>query len=174
MSANGTKTIVWSNGEDTFCIAKVGLLLDLEEKCNAGVAEIMRRLEGGTWRLNDVRETVRLGLIGGGMDPVRAMVAVKSHVDGRPLAQSVLLAYEILAAALVGVPGDETGKKPGAEAVAPASSEKMADSADQPLSDSGRDLNGTPDKSSNAPSGNSPQPSTATMHLMAANLHPTL
>lgn len=35
MSANGTRTIIWANGEDQFCLAKIGLLLDLEAKCNA-------------------------------------------------------------------------------------------------------------------------------------------
>ena len=131
MSATGTKTIAWIGGEDDFCIAKVGLLLELEEKCGAGIAAIMRRLEDGTWKLNDLRETIRLGLIGGGKTPAEAMVAVKRHVDERPLAEGVLLAYEIIAAAMVGVQGDDIGKKAMAEPekADTHSSDQMADSA---------------------------------------------
>ncbi|MGY3527695.1 gene transfer agent family protein [Bradyrhizobium sp. USDA 4452] len=110
MSANGTRTIIWAGGEDVFCLAKVGLILDLEEKCGAGIAAIMGRLGNGAWHLNDVRETIRLGLIGGGMDPVKAMAAVRSHVDDNPLTSSVLLAYEIIAAVMVGVKDDPVGK----------------------------------------------------------------
>ncbi|MEN6535651.1 MAG: gene transfer agent family protein [Bryobacteraceae bacterium] len=109
MSAPGTRQIVWANGEDTFCIAKVGLILDLEDKCHAGFAVIMARLENGAWGLNDVREPIRLGLIGGGMKPEAAMAAVRRHVDENPLAHSVLVAYEIVKAAMFGVPDDPVG-----------------------------------------------------------------
>lgn len=110
MSAPGTRTIVWANGEDQFCIAKVGLILDLEDKCDAGFAVIMARLETGTWKLNDVRETIRLGLIGGGMKPEKAMAAVRNHVDSNPLAHSVLVAYECVRVAMFGVPDDPVGQ----------------------------------------------------------------
>lgn len=110
MSAPGTRAIVWANGEDIFCIAKVGLILDLEDKCKAGFAVVMARLESGTWGINDVRETIRLGLIGGGMKPEAAMAAVRRHVDENPLAHSVLVAYEVVKAAMFGVPDDPVGK----------------------------------------------------------------
>lgn len=116
MSANGTRTIIWANGEDQFCIAKVGLILDLEDKCGAGIATILQRLAGGAWWLNDVRETIRLGLIGGGMSPEKAMTAVKNHVDANPLASSVLIAYAVIEAALVPLRDDDVGKEPPAEA----------------------------------------------------------
>ena len=110
MSATGTRTIVWANGEDVFCIAKVGLILDLEDKCKSPFAVIMARLENGAWGLNDVRETIRLGLMGGGMKPEAAMAAVRRHVDENPLAHSVLVAYEVVKAAMFGVPDDPVGK----------------------------------------------------------------
>lgn len=130
MSANGTRTIIWSGGEDVFCLAKVGLILDLEEKCGAGIAAIMGRLGDGSWRLNDIRETIRLGLIGGGMDPVKAMAAVRNHVDDEPLASSVLLAYQIIAAVMVGVKDDPVGKgKPAADEKAGSSTQTDASAA---------------------------------------------
>lgn len=114
MSANGLRTIVWAGGEDQFCLAKVGLILDLEVKCEAGIATVMTRLGSGTWRLNDVREPIRLGLIGGGMTPDAAMKAVRNHVDENPLTSSVLLAYAVIEAVMVGVPDDPVGKDPAA------------------------------------------------------------
>lgn len=119
MSANGTRTIIWAGGEDQFCLAKVGLMLDLEEKCkNSGIALILARLESGSWGLNDVRETIRLGLIGGGMKPEEAMSRVKNHVDlnENGLAPSVLIALTVLHAVMVGVPDDPVGKEMPAEA----------------------------------------------------------
>jgi hypothetical protein len=120
MSATGSRSIIWANGEDVFCIAKVGLILDLEDKCKAGFSVVMARLENGVWGLNDVRETIRLGLIGGGMKPDKAMEVVRRHVDENPLAQSVLVAYEILKAAMFGVPDDPVGVDPKKEEPAEA------------------------------------------------------
>lgn len=111
MSANGTRSIVWAGGEDAFCVAKVGLILDLEEKCKAGIGVIAARLECGAYYLNDVRETIRLGLIGGGKTPDQAMAAVKAHVDENPISHCQLVAYEIIKAALFGVPDDPVGKE---------------------------------------------------------------
>lgn len=133
MSANGTRTIIWSNGEDQFCLAKIGLLLDLEAKCNAPIGVIFGRLGSGNFSVNDIRETIRLGLIGGGRTPIQAMEIVKIHVDGNPLALSVLTAYAIIEAVMVGVPDDPVGKKE-AETKAPGegnSSTQTGVSADQ-------------------------------------------
>lgn len=133
MSANGTIRLVWSRGEDDFCAAKIGTILQLEERCGAGIAEILTRLENGTWRINDVRETIRLALIGGGMSPTDAMKAVELHVHGNPegLAASVFLAHAILTTVLIGVQGDNVGKSEAVEAKDPNSFERMDASAAQ-------------------------------------------
>lgn len=108
----GTRRIVWQGGEHDFCLAKIGDILSLESTCDSGIMAIMRRLETDSWKLNDVRETVRLGLIGGGMSEKDALQAVKVHVDANPrgLAPSVVLAHTILAAVIIGVPDDPVGK----------------------------------------------------------------
>ncbi len=140
MSANGTRVIVWAGGEDTFCLAKVGLILDLEEKCRAGIGVIAARLESGAYYLNDIRETIRLGLIGGGMTPERAMSAVKNNVDANPLGHCQLVAYHVITAVIAGVPDDpvgtkddDAGKAEPAEAQETGSSEKT-DASDAPKS----------------------------------------
>jgi hypothetical protein len=116
MSANGTITIIWDHGEDDFCLAKAGSILALEEKCKAGVAVIFSRLVNGAWGLNDIRETIRLGLIGGGMKPDAAMAAVRNHVDTMPLGLSAIVATSILQAVIIGVPDDPLKKAKPAEA----------------------------------------------------------
>ena len=119
MSANGTVTIVWANGEDQFCLAKVGYILDLETKCGAPIGVLYQRLGNGSFGLNDVRETIRLGLMGGGMPPDKAMAAVKHHVDSNEngLAPSVLVAFEVIKAVMFGSPPDDpVGKGMPAEA----------------------------------------------------------
>lgn len=125
MSAVGTRRIIWSNGEDDFCAAKIGTILAIEEKCNAGVGEVYARLINGTWRICDVREVIRLALIGGGMDSKTAQKTVEIHVDMNPegLVPSIILAQSILEAVLVGVKDDDiVGKETAVEATDPESS----------------------------------------------------
>ncbi len=136
MSANGTRTIIWAGGEDVFCLAKVGLILDLEDKCKAGIGVIAARLESGAYYLNDIRETIRLGLIGGGKTPDQAMAAVKNHVDGSALAHCQLVAYEIVKAVVFGVPDDPVGRKDDDEGKAePAEAQETGSSTMTDASD---------------------------------------
>lgn len=129
MSAPGTVLIAWAGGEHEFCISKVGHILALERTCDAGLGVISARLETGQWRLNDIRETIRLGLIGAGMSPTDAMSLVQNFVDAGPLKHYVLVAYAILQAHIVGsIPEDDpVGKrKPGEAVAAPGSSTTTA------------------------------------------------
>ncbi len=121
MSAPGTVAIVWANGENEFCLAKIGLMTALEEKTGVPIAQVFARLLEGRWGIQDVRETIRLGLMGGGMPPNEALQAVKTHVDENPngLTPSVLVAVEVLKAVMVGVPDDPVGKKDDEEGKAP-------------------------------------------------------
>lgn len=106
----GRISIIWSNGEDVFCLGRIGERLDLENKCGAGFGEILQRLTSGRWWVNDIRETIRLGLIGGGMEPVRAQRVVNRHVDEQPLGPNVLVAITIMSAAMIEPPGEQPGK----------------------------------------------------------------
>lgn len=76
----------------------------------------MLRQIGGDWRVDDVRETIRLGLIGGGMSPTDAFVFVSGYVDQYPLTENIGLAASILMHALIGDQDDPVGK-PIAETV---------------------------------------------------------
>lgn len=111
MAVNGEIELVWGDGEHKFNIAKLRCVLELEEKCGSGIAEIMVRIRDGRWKFYDIRETVRLGLIGAGMLPDKALTMTQRYVDERPWAENVLPAQAILFAAMIGVQGDNPEKK---------------------------------------------------------------
>ena len=115
MSRDGSITLVWGDGEHRFRLA-IGQLRELQEKCDAGPAEIANRLADGRWRVNDVRETIRLGLIGGGTAPADAHRLTVRYVEERPWLESVPAAQVELMAALVGAPEEPVGKAEAAEA----------------------------------------------------------
>ncbi len=114
MSGLGQVNLTWGPGEATFRL-RIKELIELDDIVGVGPQAMLTALADGTWRTRYVRETIRLGLIGGGMPPVDAHKLVVQYVDGRPLLESVLTAQAILAAALVGRPEeDEQRKKPPA------------------------------------------------------------
>jgi hypothetical protein len=129
MSRDGSISLTWGDGEHRFRLA-IGQLRELQEKCDAGPAEIAGRLADGRWRVNDVRETVRLGLVGGGMAPGDAHKLTTRYVDERPWLESVPAAQAVLMAALVGVPEEPVGKDQAAE----AETEAPTDASPSPLS----------------------------------------
>jgi hypothetical protein len=114
MAAHGEVLLPFGDGEHLFNISKNGQLLELQDKCDAGIGTILQRLRAGTFKVQDFRETIRLGLIGGGMPPVEAFKLVKRYVDERPWAESVLTATTIMLAAHVGVPEEKVGKQKAA------------------------------------------------------------
>ena len=112
MSRLGLITINWADGEYSFAL-KIKQLIELQEACDAGPPHILARLEGRAWKVNDVRETVRLGLIGGGATPTDALKMTMRYVDDRPLGENVLIAQIILSAAIVGAPEGVEDAPPG-------------------------------------------------------------
>lgn len=111
MDGSGRLAADWADGERTFRLP-IGQLRELQDKCAAGPLQILGRLSDGTWRVDDVRETIRLGLIGGGATPTDALVLVHRYVDARPLLENTALAQSILLVALMGNPDDKVGKPP--------------------------------------------------------------
>lgn len=91
---------------------RLGEIEALEGLCRAGIGEIALRLVGQTYRLADVRETLRLGLMGGGMSEPAATAIMMANFDDAPMGQYVEIAAFVLSAALAGVPPP----KPEAEA----------------------------------------------------------
>lgn len=112
MARSGEVEINWGDGTHSFRLS-IGQLLELQEKTACGPMELFRRLSAGTWRVSDIRETIRLGLIGGGAKPVDALGLTRRYVDDRPLAESVPVAQAILMVILFGQPEDKLGETEG-------------------------------------------------------------
>lgn len=109
-SHDGGRDFDFADGSYRFRLA-LKQIFELQEKCKCGFAEICNRVTGNYWYAEDITETIRLGLIGGGMDSISALGKVRRYVEASPLAENVLLAQAILLLALVGPPGEETGAK---------------------------------------------------------------
>lgn len=91
-----------------------GQLAGLQESCGAGPYIIRDRLITGAWRLNDIRETIRYGLIGGGLEPIAALNKVREYVEGRPPVENLELALAVISAGLMGAPEEKVGETPAA------------------------------------------------------------
>lgn len=106
--SHGDVIIAWADGDHVFNIRKLGQAFELQDKCGCGVSEVLNRLRSGKAFVNDFREVIRLGLIGGGLKPLEAKMLVERYVDARPWHESVMTATAIILAAYAGTP-EETG-----------------------------------------------------------------
>lgn len=91
-----------------------GVLANLQEKCDAGPYVILDRLMSGTWKINDIREVIRYGLIGGKTTPADALKLIREYVEDRPPMENLLLAQAILSAGLMGAPEEKVGEEEAA------------------------------------------------------------
>lgn len=112
----------FGDGKYTF---RLGLdeIEELERLRDVGIFQIVARLsaDSRTARLTDISEVLRLGLIGGGMKPVDALVKVRKYVDERPLDENRDIAYAVGLAALMRLHSKDLETPPG-EAPAPETS----------------------------------------------------
>jgi hypothetical protein len=111
MSADGTFEGVWAGDERRFRLG-IKELIALQERRQSGPMEIVRRLQFGTWRVEDVTETIRIGLIGDGVDGKAARALVEENIAPPNIVVHVMTALAILLCALQGDPDDPVGKAP--------------------------------------------------------------
>jgi len=109
----------WADGTYRFNLP-IAQLDELQTRCDAGPMVILQRLQHGVWRWQDVYETLRLGLIGAGMEAVSAMKLCKLYTENRWL-ENVPAAYSVMYWTLYGRK-DPVGKSPadGEESDPPA------------------------------------------------------
>jgi hypothetical protein len=105
-------TRIWPGGEHVFAL-NIGELRALQQACDAGPEQLFRRFYGGEWRVDDVKETIRLGLVGGGLGEIESRRLVDQVIgDALPFELKLkVLAAEILAVALNGVEDDPVGEQ---------------------------------------------------------------
>lgn len=78
------------------------MVTELEAKTETGIGVLYQRLLGQAFKLADLAEVIRLGLIGGGTSPEEAARLVNSYARNRPIAEVLPLATAILAARWLG------------------------------------------------------------------------
>jgi Phage tail tube protein, GTA-gp10 len=120
-SEDGSITLPFGDGDYTFRIA-FAQWRELQESINRpriemghpviGPAPLVQALLTLSAWPNDVREVIRLGLIGGGMKSDRALVLVKRYVEGKPFFANTLLAGKVVRASMFGPEEDPVGKEP--------------------------------------------------------------
>jgi hypothetical protein len=93
--------LIWGDGAHKFALTMNGLR-ELQEKTGSGPLALALRLSDSTWKIDDIRETVRLGLIGGGKTPAESTDLVRKYVDARPIAENLPAATAIIGFALFG------------------------------------------------------------------------
>lgn len=90
-------------GRDRIFRLRLGEIEQLEAACGSGVGGVFVRLATLQHKVADIRETIRLALIGGGLVPSQADQLVEDYVDGAPLVENQQLAVDILEALHNGV-----------------------------------------------------------------------
>lgn len=113
MSRDGSCTVPF-NGQKTFFKLAWRELMKIQEACDAGPYVVLDRLVSGRWRLQDISEVIKWGLIGGGMPQADALKLVENEVEGRPPVENLAIAQQVLGAGVVGAPEEEVGKKSAA------------------------------------------------------------
>lgn len=121
MSRSAQVMLDWADGTYPFAL-KIDQLAELQDKTGAGPWYIQWALEAalvaravGVAPPKDaspayVIETIRLGLIGGGMEAVSALKKVRDYVGPGQINENVQTAFAIIGVALQGVPEDEPEK----------------------------------------------------------------
>lgn len=121
----------------------IGQLEELQERCDAGPEELFHRLQGHRWRVADIQQTLRLGLIGAGMPATEAAVLISRYASEGQLLEWKDHARAILYASMAGAPDeDDAPEKP-----------KRRRKTRSPAASSGSD-----DSTSGAESSGSPRP----------------
>ncbi len=111
---DASTTLPWADGNYTFRLGW-GELIQLQEVCNAGPFEILKRLGIGTWRVQEISAVIRLALIGGGLEPAKALSLVQYYVEKRPPMENVVFAHGILSVGVQGAPDEAPGKAGAAQ-----------------------------------------------------------
>ena len=110
MSRSGKLTTFFGDGEHVFRIG-VGEAEELDEKFSAGLLHLQER--AGVIHVPTIREVLRIGLTGGGMDRQKAATLVNRHCRDGYFLECAQVALKVLDAAVKGVPDDMPGEPEG-------------------------------------------------------------
>lgn len=138
------EVMAWVGGEHPFLLA-LAELEALQDKCDAGPELVLNRVQFGGWKIADLYETTRWGLIGGGMDRIAADKLVRRMFETHPPMAFKALAARILYSSLYGPEDDPVGKDSAAAEETPTGETDAGNSA--PSTASAPPLGSAPRKS---------------------------
>lgn len=93
----------WAGRERKFRLS-YGDVLALEDACGKlGIGAIYMRVTTVQFSAQQIYETIRLALIGGGMDALDAKQLLRTHFDERPYMENMALAADILIELMTGI-----------------------------------------------------------------------
>jgi hypothetical protein len=140
MSRDGSIELYWPDERRTYRL-RIGELRQLQEKCDKGPLEIIHALAEGKWRVDDVIQPIRLGLIGGGMKLEDANKLVEATVHDGTLGEAIFMAKRIVECAIMGPPDEQIempGSGSGKSKASKAGSASSPSTAKGPASDGRR------------------------------------
>lgn len=102
-------TAFFGDAEHAFALTDP-MIAELERLSDLGIGAIYLRLVRAQFKLADLVEIIRLGLVGGGTAPDAAMRLVDTYARNQPLERLYPLAFDILDARWSGAPAEEVRK----------------------------------------------------------------
>ena len=108
MAMDGSVEFEWGSGMHKFRIG-IDEARELQTKTGFGLERLMLRILSRDYAVDDLRETIRIGMIGGGASPGAAMNEIRIYFDKQPKALQKAAALEILNAYNFGVKDEPVG-----------------------------------------------------------------
>ena len=96
----------FGDGEKTFALTDP-MIAELERLTGSGIGAFYQRVIRMDFRLADLVEVIRLGLIGAEMHPEQAATLTNTYARNRPIAEIFPLAIDILECRWTGTSTDE-------------------------------------------------------------------
>lgn len=110
MNRDGSIILPWG-GEDRPFRLGTRELEKLQEARDCGPYVLLDRLLTGRWFVQDIREVLRWGLIGGGVEVADATRLLKLYFEDMPPAGiNLVTAQRALGAGVIGAPEEDLGK----------------------------------------------------------------
>lgn len=110
MSQHGLITLDFGDGAYDFRLSLAGIE-ELEAKTEVSIYLIADKLRMKLARLVEMREVIRIGLIGGGTKPADALALVRRYLDERPLEETRDVALAVVLAGLARIHSDSLKKE---------------------------------------------------------------
>ncbi len=88
-------TAFFGEGEKTFTLTD-SAIEELEQKTGLAIGTLFLRMSSSQFRVADIVEVIRLGLVGGGTNPQEAQRLIATYAKDRPFDETFPLALDIL------------------------------------------------------------------------------